>query len=483
MSANRPHNTISGSRRKFLANAAAAAATGAAMAAGTQARAAAREQRAASAANVDFDVVVIGGGFSGAAAARDCRKYGLRTLLLEARNRLAGRTFDTHWNGHHIEMGGTWVHWVQPYTWSEIQRYGLDVIQTPGAVPERIIIKDDDVYSDTPYAKVSEQLTAAGNAYFSDAKLAWERPWDTHFNWERLVERDPLTTADRLKGLKLSPVQQAALVAVLEACGHCRIEQASYLEIARWYALGGWSWDLMSDSIERYQIKEGTGELVRRMIADGKPEVKLSSPVKRIEQRKDVALVTTEHGETYSAKAVILAVPMNCLANIECSPALSPGKVAASRERHTGAGNKFYVEIRGRQGKAFLLAPVKYGAGFTFTYKELANSTVFVGFGSDPTAFDPNDEDSLQRVMRNFIPDAEVMACTSYSWVQDPFALGTYCSYRPGKLTKWFDELRRPEGRIVMAGSDVSEGWRGFIDGAIARGVRAAHEVAAELVS
>ena len=48
---------------------------------------------------------------------------------------------------------------------------------------------------------------------------------------------------------------------------------------------------------------------------------------------------------------------------------------------------------------------------------------------------------------------------------------------RPGQLTGALAELQRPEGRIILAGSDYASGWRGFIDGAIESGLRAAHLV------
>jgi monoamine oxidase len=431
----------------------------------------------------DYDVIVVGGGFAGVAAARDCRKYGLRTLLLEARNRLGGRTFATQWNGHHIEMGGAWVHWLQPSVWSEIQRYGLDIIQSPGVDVDRVIARADNFFTDTPYSRVAAQIGAACDEYFADARVVWERPWDAHFQWDKLVANEHVTTLDRLSQLKLSKLQRTALQSILEACSHARIGQGSYLEMARCYALGGWTWSVFADVLQRYQIKDGTGELIKRMIEDGAPDVRLSSPIRRIEQSGDVVNVTTNAGQTVSGRAVVLAVPMNCLTDIECIPALSSGKVTASRERHAGAGIKVYAEIRGRHGRPLLMAPSKYRLGYAFTYQELPNSTLIVGFGSDPQDLDPNDEASVQTSLRQFIPDAEVIASTSYSWVRDPFSLGTYCSYRPGRVTQWFDDLRRQEGRVYMAGSDFAEGSRGFIDGAIASGVRTANQVAKSLIA
>lgn len=121
------------SRRDFLASAAAVSGGGLALlAAAPGAAQAAGGTEVKRATQTDYDVIVIGGGFSGVTAARDCKKNNLRTLLLEAKSRLGGRTFDTQFRGHHIELGGTWVHWTQPAVWSEIERYGIEVEETPG---------------------------------------------------------------------------------------------------------------------------------------------------------------------------------------------------------------------------------------------------------------------------------------------------------------------------------------------------------------
>ena len=73
---------------------------------------------------MNADVVVIGGGFAGVTAAREAARHGRSVTLLEARDRLGGRTWSAPWNGWQIEYGGAWVHWHQPHTWSEITRAG-----------------------------------------------------------------------------------------------------------------------------------------------------------------------------------------------------------------------------------------------------------------------------------------------------------------------------------------------------------------------
>ena len=76
-----------------------------------------------------YDVVVVGGGFAGCTAARELQQAGYRTVLLEARDRLGGRTWTSTFAGKQVEMGGTWVHWHQPYVWAELRRYGLEVTE------------------------------------------------------------------------------------------------------------------------------------------------------------------------------------------------------------------------------------------------------------------------------------------------------------------------------------------------------------------
>lgn len=50
---------------------------------------------------------------------------GLKVLLLEARDRIGGRSWSSNIDGYPYEMGGTWVYWGQAHVWREIARYGM----------------------------------------------------------------------------------------------------------------------------------------------------------------------------------------------------------------------------------------------------------------------------------------------------------------------------------------------------------------------
>lgn len=72
-----------------------------------------------------YDVIVIGAGYAGLTATRDLTTTGHNVLLLEARDRIGGRTWSADVNSYPFEMGGTWVHWNQPFMYREMTRYGI----------------------------------------------------------------------------------------------------------------------------------------------------------------------------------------------------------------------------------------------------------------------------------------------------------------------------------------------------------------------
>jgi len=472
------------SRRRFLGNAAALSVAGAGILSAGRTSADPIVKKVGGATQTDYDVIVVGGGFSGVTAARDCQKNGLRTLLLEAKSRVGGRTFDTQFRGHHVELGGTWVHWTQSAVWSEIMRYDFEIEQTAGAVPEQMIVVDGAKHTAFATTDRISEVVGGINSYFADSGRVWERPYDAAYCWKEIASRDGMSAADRLKEVSLSPLQRRFLIPLVEAMGHCPFDQASYVEMLHMYALGLNTWTTAVDSLSRYKLRAGTGALARKIAADGKAEIRLNSPVRRIEQRNDVVVVTPQSGGAVSARAVVLALPARVLANVEFVPGLSSVKLTAARTGFTPSGIKLYTEVKGRLGKVEWVSSGSKHPGMFWTYAEFDNSTLLVGFAPRHTDFDGNDEASVQAVLRQFDPSLEVLGCTSYAWGSDPFALGTYSSFVPGGFTRYFKELMRPEGRIYMAGGDIGEsGWRNCIDGAIGRGALIARQVSESLLS
>jgi monoamine oxidase len=66
-----------------------------------------------------------------------------------------------------------------------------------------------------------------------------------------------------------------------------------------------------------------------------------------------------------------------------------------------------------------------------------------------------------------------VLGCTAHDWLADQRSRGTWAIHRPGWYEHHHAAMQTAEGHVVLAGSDIANGWAGFIDGAIESGLRA----------
>jgi len=109
----------------------------------------------------------------------------------------------------------------------------------------------------------------------------------------------------------------------------------------------------------------------------------------------------------------------------------------------------------------------------SFTYKVGKERTVLVGFSLDPDALE-KPVAYWQAIFEEFVPGIKVLSTFGHDWGRDEFALGSWCSYKPGQFERFAKELPKHEGRIFFASADHAEGWRGFIEGAISSGSKTA---------
>lgn len=429
----------------------------------------------------DYDVIVVGAGFAGVTAARNASQAGLKVLHLEASGRAGGRTYTSRFANHDVDLGGTWFSWGQPHIWAEKMRYDLP-------------LQESAAYGATSYVwydhNGKRKVGAAGDfwgvfapateAFYAPAREALPRPYSPLFVPDT-KGLDHINTAQAIEALPLTDEQKSLIRAYVAISCHSLAAESSYLDQLRWVALSAYSPAVMGDNAGRFRFKGGTKTLLTKMQEDSTAEFKRGQPVSRVEEKDGKVYVSTARKETFVTKKVIMAVPLNVIHTIDFAPAISPTKLEVSREGHTGSGTKVYVRIKGKRPLTFAIGNESMPLAFLFTEYDDVDSQIFVGFGISPELLNTTDQDAIQAAVRQYLPDAEVMEFATYDWNADPFARGTWCMYRPGWLTESFEELKKPEGAIHFATSDIANGWRGFIDGAIESGAHAAEVVAESL--
>jgi pseudooxynicotine dehydrogenase len=426
-----------------------------------------------------YDVIVIGGGFSGVTAARECAKAGLRTVILEARDRLGGRTHTTVWNGAPTELGGTWVHRSQPYVWAEIERYGLALADSSAGTTGQVVLRrsDGDI-APVDFAVQAVKIFGAVAQYMGASSEMFPHP-HRPFETGLAEKHDRVTAADPLADIA-DPFARDFLDGFVATAVGNRAREAAWVEMVRWYALAGHSYVDLVEALARYRFQDGTKALVDAMVADGKPEVRLGAAVASVEQGGARARVTSRAGEALEARAVIATLPLNVLCDVRFDPALDPRKLEASIQRHAGASTKLHVVIEGEQ-RVSCLAPSENPLNSLATHHVGNGRTHLIGFGPSPELLDIGDRQQVERAVRLLLPEARVLDSTGWDWNADEFARGTWCTLRPGQYSRHLAALQQPAGRVFFASADWANGWRGNIDGAIEQGLAAARQVRALL--
>ena len=423
------------------------------------------------------DVIVVGGGFAGVTAAREVALKGRSVLLLEARDRLGGRTWSAEWDAMPIEYGGAWVHWHQPHTWSEITRAGLRVELSADAQRAHWWVGGDR--REGTVAERDAIAERGWNRFVEGVRDALPNPHDPRLALDELARFDRLSIADRLDELDLVEEERAVLEAELESLAHGPLSDAGAVSVLRWHALSGYSLALTQYTGGRVTLAGGTAALLDAIATAAPVETRLESPVAAVRRTADGVEVETCAGELHDAAAVVVAVPLNVFGSIEFEPALSDGKQEAIALGQASRGVKIFLRARGRDVLENAIRP-GHPFGYLDTELLLGDGTQLqIGFGIDSERCDPADRAAVQRALDEILPGYELLAATAHDWVADEYARGTWAIHRPGWYTRHHAEMRRPEGCVLLAGSDLANGWSGFIDGAIESGLEAGARAAA----
>lgn len=425
-----------------------------------------------------WDVVVVGAGFAGLIAARELRHAGYSVMVVEARDRIGGRTHSERQGDHVVEYGGTWVHWTQPYIWTEIHRYGAGLIETPSSTPQRIVIARSDGPQEIPLHEAGAALSSSLSKVLGEAEKVFPRPFDPAFSSDEVRLRAGLSLAERAASAGLTALEHDLFSAYFATLGHCPLEELAYTEALRGWSLVGSSYERFSDALARYRLRDGTSELLKAIAADAGADITLNAAVVEVVQSGDGVTVRCANGKTYRGGAAVVTAPLNTLGAIKFSPGLNQAKRAHSKERHAGRGVKGYATIDQQVGLLQGFAPDPGALTNIMTDATGPWGSRLIFFGPDAARLDVTDPRAVEQALRAFIPGAKVLELVSHDWNHDPYALGTWCHFRPGQQTRFFPADRATEGRVLFAGADTADGWRGFIDGAVERGIRVARETA-----
>jgi monoamine oxidase len=446
----------------------------------------------------EADVIVVGAGLAGLAAARALLAGGAEPLVLEARDRVGGRTLNEDvGDGKVVEVGGEWVGPTQDRVAELARELEIDTFPTHIAGQNtlefngRVSRYEGTIPKLNPVALLEIELTRRKLDRMV-RRIRLDAPW-TSPDAPRLDGTTLATWLDRR--LRTRTARRLVEVAVRTVWG------ADSRDLSLLYALsyigGAGSFYALLDTdggAQQDRFVGGSQLITLRMAESLSDRVVLSAPVRRVEHDADG--ITVSAGDVVArGKRVVVTAPPPACARIDWQPALPMSRAQLTQRMPGGS----YLKCQAVYDEPFWRADGLSGGGVsdvgpaTTTFDNSppdGSPGILLGFasGSDARRLSRLGVSERRRAVvegfaRMYGPHArKVERYIEQDWSREPWTGGAPIFYMPpGTWTGFGEALREPIGPIHWAGSETSTEWPGYMDGAVRSGDRAAAEVLATL--
>lgn len=416
-------------------------------------------------------VIVIGAGIAGLAAAAKLQANGYRIQIIEGRERIGGRIWTSRaWDDMPVDLGASWIHGVtkNPIT---------DLADTTGI--ERT---PTDYENSLVYTMEGEELADA------DVELLEEQLMTLLDATAALVEdTDDMSLADAIQQV-LSEHAESLDQTSLNFSINSMIEHEYAADVEE---LSAQYWDNDSEVMGGDVIFLDGYDQILDQLKTGLT-IHTEQHVKAIDYTTESIIITTDTA-TFEAEHVIITVPLGVLkqGTIRFIPPLDTPKTEAITLLKSGLLNKTWM----RFPTAFwpkepeIINYIDEQKGRWAEFLNLYHYTdkpILLGFnaGSYGHMLESRSDAEIiadgMHVLRTIygptIPDPEAWQITR--WGTDPFAFGSYSFLGVGATDALRDDLAQPvAGRLFFAGEATSRTYPSTVHGAYLSGLRAADEV------
>lgn len=439
----------------------------------------------------DVDVAVVGAGIAGLTAARRLVEGGADVVVLEASDRVGGRTVNEPISDDQItEMGGQWVGPTQDRVLALIAELGLETFPTRTEGQNVIEIGGRlRRYRGTIPKLAPHVLADLGWARFRLSQAM--RRIDPAAPWEaaNAAELDSQSLGEWIDRHTRTRIARRLIALSCKTVWGAEPEDLSLLWSLAYMAAGGGFEKLLDveGGAQQDRIVGGSALIAEGMAADLGDRVRLGHAVTEVRRgEQGVELVCGKDG--IAARRAVIAVPPALLRELSFSPALPESHAALAagwRGGHLTKLTAVYEEpfwrSEGLSGEAVGTTSA-VSIAFDNTPPEDAPGALvgFVG-GSDVAGFAKlpdagRREAALGGFARLFGPKAlEADRFLERDWHAEEWARGGPVSnLGPGTLARHGRALREPVGPLHFAATEYATTWCGYMDGAVRSGESAA---------
>ncbi|HEY2794899.1 MAG TPA: FAD-dependent oxidoreductase [Micromonosporaceae bacterium] len=449
------------------------------------------------------DVVVVGAGVAGLVAASELRAAGLEVAVLEARDRVGGRTVNRPIPGTDqvIEMGGQWIGPTQHEALRLVQDLGLRLYPTydEGKHTADFGGKLGRYTGRIPWMLGLRTLVDIGIAQLKLDSAAKKVVRDAPWNSPDAARHDGETFEQWMSRNLRTDAGKRFFRLVTEAVFSAEPEDMSALWTMFYLGSAGGLDALINTrkGAQQDRVIGGTQLISLGLAARLGDAVELNAAVSAIDwSDPDRAVVTTADGRELRAKRVIMAIPQHLTGRIAMTPELPAARKALVTGLPMGSVIKINVVYdapfwreQGFSGQAN--SDVRALNTVYDNTPHGGSPAVLLGFleGRHAKAAARLSVDERRRAVLDdlaayFGPKAlHPVDYLELDWCAEEWSGGCYGAFAtPGTLTRYGSALREVIGPIHFAGTETATRWAGYIDGAAESGKRAAVEVTTALI-
>lgn len=431
-------------------------------------------------AGPDCDVVVVGAGLAGAAAAARLAGDGLAVTVLEARDRVGGRAYSRRFapggDGPLLEFGGAWITPWHDRIRGLARRHGLE-LRPRHPVTRRRWFRDGGLHDDGPTSPGERARHERAIARVAADALMLKRGFDADETGRPLAGISFAAYLDRLDPPQATRDLFGAWWTV---SGNGEPKTVAASEFLASCAYGDGLAEAMID-VWVETVSPGMAVLAERMIEASGASLRLEAAVAEVSRSPGEVRLRTAAGGGLRARAAVMALGINQLAAVRFDPPLPPAKSRAIETGHGGRAFKVWAKARGVAAGTLVTGG---GSGIELAFAERATddgAALIVGFGITREGVAPADPAWTAAQIRRFFPNADVVACDWHDWLGDPYAKGAWVAAPAGAEAGLESANWQPDGRIAFASSDIAREQAGWFEAAVISGEDAAEAIRAIL--